>query len=205
MKTLYVSDSFTTPFKNWTVPADWLFPGPFNSELVYQPGQKVDIELLGAECAHIVYVDVGATQGTAMDVYLTLYDISQAGQAVALPDYRLKFLTEAGAEMSEAVVVNSITRMGPTGNYSPVSRRFGGSPIRVGGVAPATAGKVYQVGAAIRFFGNTGLNTVPTEYEYTVQGRETQVVAAPPPPPSGTLLLTMPDGTKWSVPATLVP
>jgi len=202
MASFYVSDSFTLPFQDFQTTQAWHYPGPFNQDSVWGPNENVDVEILGAECAHIVYANPGGIEGTAMDVYLGLYDITTAGTAIAVPDYRLKFLAENGAEMSEAVLVNSITRMGPPGvaPLSPVSRRMLAAPLRIGGMTPNVAGHGYQIGAVIRFFGNgTVLNSVPTEYEYFIQGR-TRTASTPPPPPTNYATLSLNGITyRWPV------
>ena len=76
MTSFYVSDSFTLAFQDFATTGAWQYPGPFNQDSAWGPNEPVDLEVLGAECAHIVYANASIPAGTAMDVYLGLYDIT---------------------------------------------------------------------------------------------------------------------------------
>lgn len=201
-QTFYVSDSFTLSFQDFKTTGAWHYPGPFNQDTAWGPNQKVDVEVLGMECAHIVYANASSPEGTAMDVYMGLYDITTPGVATPVDNYRLKFLAANGSEMAEAVLMNSISRIG-LGLLSPVSRRQLAAPLRIGGMTPNVAGRSYQLGAVMRFFGNGPvLNSVPTEYEYFIQGR---VTVAPPAPPVGSELRIVTPGGTWKWTGVMVP
>lgn len=158
----YVSDSFTV-FPN---SGDWITPGPFNQDRVWSSGEPIQVTWTAGECAHIVFGATTAPQGSAMDVYVGLYQISSSGGATSVPNSRLKFVTSTGGYMSEAVCMNSISQVGL---ISPVSGRYLSGGVSLGLPAPTSSG-VYQVGLNARFFMTSSFNGVPIEFQYFMQG-----------------------------------
>lgn len=168
MADFYVSDSFTiSACENWTTGNQaWHYPGTFNCAKTWGFSQPVTAEFYGGEFSFIVFsTNLGGHNG---DVYIGLYDVGTTAGAIPVANSRLKFLTETGASMAEAVLMNSVER---SGQGSLNGGRYLAKPLLLGGVTTPTSSStgsgVYQIGPHMRFFGSSGF---PLSYQYFMQG-----------------------------------
>ena len=196
----YVSESFTHTISDFASTGQWHTPGPFNMEHVWGNNAFVDLELVAGEFGLVVYAGP-SNNGINADVWMCLYDLSQVVNRIAQPviiggsPVGLYFLTQGGVPMAPANLMNAVCKYG---EYAD-ARRALKQPIRVGGVTTPTTGGPFQVGALMRFFGESG---VLCAYQYFMQGSVLASSPPSPPPSSSNLTLTTPTGVNYSWPAT---
>lgn len=196
MNPFYVSDSFSLD-----LPGDVTHhPGVMNQDAAYGPGVVVMARLWSASLALTIlpiYGDIGnPNSGINVDIQLGFYDVASGAAIFTGPI--LGFASPYGGALNGQIINHSAKI-----DTAPVSARdWAVHPLTVKGTTPTAPGQ-YMLGPVMKF--HNGVGHVHGHYQYHLHGfSEPEGSVQPVPGPSGSIILTMPDGSRYAVEATLI-